>query len=132
MNHFGIPAIAASALVIAGCAAQQNALAEEAEPWQQARVVGEAQSCIPLQQIRDTTVRDDQTIDFRMSGGRTYRNTLPARCGGLGAERRFSYATSTSQLCSSDIITVLREPIGTASGPSCGLGDFVPVEIPES
>ncbi|MCA1749105.1 MAG: hypothetical protein ABR601_02635 [Parasphingopyxis sp.] len=124
-------AFAALAIALAGCAAQQSALEDEIEPWEQARVVGEAESCVSLTRIRDTIVRDDRTIDFEMVGGETYRNTLPAPCPGLRAERSFAYETSLSRLCSTDIITVLRQPISAgANGPRCGLGAFVPVELP--
>jgi len=83
-----------------------------------------AQSCIPIAQIRESIVRDDRTIDFRV-GRRLYRNTLPDACPQLGSERRFSYATSLSQLCSVDIVTVLLTTgPGLTRGASCGLGQF--------
>ena len=90
---------------------------------------GKPQSCIPLTQIRETRVRDDRTIDFIMRGrDQVYRNTLPNSCPSLGFEQRFSYATSLSQLCSTDIITVLYSaPI--QRGASCGLGQFQPVTL---
>jgi hypothetical protein len=93
-----------------------------------ARVVGAAVSCLSANQISDSHVRDDRTIDFRVTGGRTYRNTLPYSCPELGFEQRFAYTLHTSQLCSSDIITVLHTG-GEMRGASCGLGQFVPVEI---
>ena len=90
---------------------------------------GKPQTCIPLTQIRETRVRDDRTIDFIMRGrDRVFRNTLPNACSGLGFEQRFSYATSLSQLCSVDIITVLyNAPV--MRGASCGLGQFQPVTL---
>lgn len=96
----------------------------------EAKEVGKALSCVPLRQIRDTRVYGDQTIDFRMLGGKTYRNKLPYSCPQLGFEERFSYKTSLSQLCSTDIITVLNTSGGGLNrGASCGLGEFQPVEI---
>jgi hypothetical protein len=93
--------------------------------------VGEARSCIPIAQIRQTLVRDDRTIDFIASGKRVYRNVLPAGCPSLGSERRFVYETSLTQLCSTDIITVLFDaPL--MRGPSCGLGKFQPVILSAS
>jgi hypothetical protein len=92
--------------------------------------IGPAVTCIPIVQIRESRVRDDWTIDFRMSGDTWYRNTLPNRCGSLGFERAFSYSTSLPQLCNVDIITVFvngggpRGPLG-----SCGLGQFQPVKL---
>lgn len=96
------------------------------------KVMGEAKSCIPIAQIRSSLVRDDRTIDFEMSGGKVYRNTLPNRCPRLGFEEAFSYNTSLSQLCSSDIIYVLESLGGELRrGVGCGLGKFVPVEYIE-
>lgn len=91
---------------------------------------GPAVTCIPMVQIRETRVRDDWTIDFRMSGNQWYRNTLPNRCNALSFERSFTYSTSLPQLCNVDIITVLANG-GGQRGPlgSCGLGQFQPVTL---
>lgn len=95
-----------------------------------AEVTGEPVSCINLAQIRNTTVRDNRTIDFMMSGGKVYRNELPNQCGGLGFDRSFSYSTSLTQLCNVDIITVLQNVGGRLMpGASCGLGQFTPVKL---
>ncbi len=95
-----------------------------------AEVIGEPVSCINLAQIRNTTVRDNRTIDFMMSGGKVYRNQLPNQCGSLGFDRSFSYSTSISQLCNVDIITVLQNVGGGFfPGASCGLGQFTPVKL---
>ncbi len=87
---------------------------------------GKSESCIPLTNIRETRVRSDQVIDFYMNGHKVYRNTLPNSCPQLGFEQRFSYETSLSQLCSTDIITVLYSS-PPMRGASCGLGEFQPV-----
>ncbi len=96
-----------------------------------ARILGKSESCIPLQSIRESRVRDDWTIDFRTDGNRWYRNTLPHRCNGLGFEQAFAYETSLTRLCNVDIITVIASSGGP--GPvnrgSCGLGEFTPVEL---
>lgn len=89
---------------------------------------GEPRTCIPLRAIRESLVRSDRVIDFRTGGDRYYRVTLPQGCPGLGFERRFSYATSLSQLCSNDIITVLYQA-PMMRGASCGLAPFQPVTI---
>jgi hypothetical protein len=95
-----------------------------------ARVLGAAQSCIPIASIQESRVRDDWTIDFRTGGNKWYRNTLPHRCNSLGFEKAFSYSTSLSQLCSTDIITVIGNTGGGLdTRGSCGLGQFVPVEL---
>ncbi|MDG2512764.1 hypothetical protein P7B04_08660 [Sphingobium yanoikuyae] len=89
---------------------------------------GNPVDCISISQIRSSSVRDDRTIDFEVSGKKIYRNTLPNSCPSLGFERRFSYRTSISQLCSVDIITVLfNAGPGLQPGASCGLGKFQPM-----
>jgi hypothetical protein len=96
----------------------------------EAKEVGKPLSCVPLRQIRETRVYGDETIDFRMLNGKTFRNKLPYSCPQLGFEERFSYTTSLSVLCSTDIITVLNTTGGGINrGASCGLGEFQPVEI---
>ena len=96
----------------------------------EARETGAAVDCIPIVQIRESRVRNDQVIDFRSNGKKWYRNTLPYSCPSLGFEERFSYKTSLSQLCSTDIITVLQSAGGGLTpGASCGLGKFQPVEL---
>lgn len=95
----------------------------------QARTTGPARNCIALSSISESRVQDDWTIDFR-SGRQWYRVTLPQRCYSLGTYRAFKYQTSLSELCSTDIITVM-EFGGPGGGPrgSCGLAPFQPVEI---
>ena len=116
------------ALSLAACAAtardetDQRALAE-------ATPLGEPTDCVQIAGIRNTRIRDDRTIDFYMAGGRIYRNTLPHECSGLHFEDGFSYRTSLSQLCSTDLITVTRP--GGMDGPTCGLGRFQPIETAE-
>ena len=96
----------------------------------EARETGPAVDCLPIVQIRETRVRNDQVIDFRTGAKKWYRNTLPSSCPSLGFEERFLYKTSLSQLCSVDIITVLHTNGGTLTqGASCGLGKFQPVEL---
>lgn len=91
---------------------------------------GKPVSCIAIRSIQESRVRNDNVIDFRVSNKKWYRNTLPYSCPSLGFEEAFSYSTSLSQLCSVDIITVLRNTGGRLDrGPSCGLGKFQPVEI---
>ena len=59
-----------------------------------------------------------------------WRNTLPQRCSGLKFDDAFTYATSLSQLCSTDIIYPLQRTGGSLQrGAGCGLGQFVPVEL---
>lgn len=114
-------ALAIAALAAPGAARDRNAVPA-------ATPAGEAQSCIPISTIRESLVRSDRVIDFRVNGGRYYRVTLPHSCPNLGFERRFSYETSLSQLCAQDIITVfnVNPPM---RGASCGLAPFQPVTL---
>ena len=85
--------------------------------------------CVPITRLGQSLVRSDRVIDFVTSGRQAYRVTLPQACPELGFERRFSYETSLSQLCSTDIITVLHDaPV--MRGASCGLAPFQPVTLP--
>jgi len=89
---------------------------------------GEVKDCLQIRSFRQTRVLDDSTIDFVMNNGDVYRNTLPHSCPTLGFEEKFLYKTSLSQICSVDIITVLRQAGGSLDGgPSCGLGKFAKV-----
>jgi hypothetical protein len=93
------------------------------------RAVGEPVNCVSLTQIRSTRIIDNSTIDFKMAGGKTYRNSLPNSCPGLKYEDRFSYRTSLNQLCNVDIVRVLHDYGGRLQeGAGCGLGKFQPVE----
>jgi hypothetical protein len=89
---------------------------------------GKPLSCVSISSLGDSEVRDDWTIDFHSGGKQWYRVTLPQRCNGLGTYRSFKYETSLSELCNTDIITVM-EYGGPGGGPrgSCGMGMFQPV-----
>ena len=113
---------------IALTAAAAPGAARDLDAVPDATPTGPARSCVPLTQLRESLVRNDRVIDFRIGGDRYYRVTLPQGCPGLGFEKRFAYETSLSQLCAQDIITVLRTtPI--MRGASCGLAEFQPVTI---
>lgn len=91
---------------------------------------GPAVSCVPLHAFSETRVRDDHTIDFMSSSRKGWRNVLPHDCPSLNFERAFSYETSLSQLCSTDIIHVLHTIGGRPErGAACGLGQFQPIEL---
>lgn len=118
-------AAAIIALPLAACAAQMDREDEVRAP--PINVVGPAEGCITTRLIENTVVHDDYTIDFEMSGGRTYRNTLPNRCYSLGFEERFAHSSTIGRLCSQDTIRVLYAD--GSEGAVCGLGEFLPVEI---
>jgi hypothetical protein len=104
------------------------AVARPLKPAEEAKIqpAGPPVNCVFVHDIRETRVRDDSTIDFYMSGGKVYRNTLPNSCPELGFEERFGYETSIDQLCNVDIIHVLHSG-PPMRGASCGLGQFQPI-----
>lgn len=113
-------------LALAGCE-QTTSSAPAPSGAPAAKVVGEAEDCVPIVGLR-STVRDDRTIDFE-AGGRTWRNTLPYSCPSLGFEKAFTHETSLTRLCSTDIIYVLQNAGGRLDrGAGCGLGRFVPIQ----
>ena len=113
---------------LAACAAKTGAPRAAAAPPPPSGIASAAAplQCVQLNRIREAKVVDDQTIDFVLTGGEILRNTLPYKCSQLGFEKAFTYATSLSQLCSVDIITVIVQGGGVRTGASCGLGKFVP------
>ena len=120
---FATLASGAAALSLGACTAEADRERQIRAPA--VEVLGEARNCIQTARIQNTVVHDDYTIDFEMLGNEVYRNTLPVRCPGLGFEERFAYQASTGQLCSIETITVLQP--GAGRGPTCALGEFVPV-----
>jgi len=116
--------LAGAALALAGCMQNEG----PARAQQTMIPAGDPINCVTLSQLRQTSVIDDQTIDFILHNGTILRNTLPNRCPSLGFERAFSYATSINSLCNVDIITVISQGGGSRQGASCGLGMFVPVK----
>jgi len=115
-----------AAATLGGCTAPPPGTSA-ASPAPAAVALGAGVDCISTSSIDNTVVHDDRTIDFRMRDGTVYRNTLPVSCNPLGWEKRFSYRTQTSRLCSSDTITVMQS--GGVGAPTCSLGQFVPVRV---
>ena len=124
---FRIALIALATIPLVGGCAKMEQQPGQAAQVPAGQVTGESVSCISTVSIRSTKVYGDDTIDFRMSGKKVYRNVLPQRCYSLGFEERFAYKTTTSMLCSTDTITVLHSD-GT-QGVTCGLGPFLPMEL---
>lgn len=118
---FAILGVASSGVAVA--------YSRDKAPEPEVRAIGAPKNCVSTYAIRSTNIIDNRTIDFKMSGGKTYRNTLAHSCPSLKFEDRFSYHTSTSQLCNVDIIRVLNDFGGRLSeGAGCGLGKFQQIE----
>lgn len=118
----------AALLACAGCASNERASDEDRWALAAANPVAPPVSCIPISRIDRTAARDNRTIDFITTDGRTLRNRLPNGCGGLHPGRALMYRTSLDRLCSTDTITLLESD--GAAGPSCGLGMFQEVAVP--
>lgn len=118
--------VAAIGLLASACTTNTKREYAEVKP------IGEPKMCLQLQDIRRSQVIDDMTIDFYTRSGDVYRNRLPMSCPQLGFERAFTYATSITQLCSVDIITVLIQGQPMMRGTSCGLGPFTPIARPDN
>ena len=130
MRAFRIAAVTTALLCLGACGPHPVVGNDgHAKDVPAATPAGTPVSCISLTQIQESRVRDDWTIDFRVSGTKWYRNTLPNRCNSLGFEKAFSYQTSLSQLCNVDIITVIETGGGGGPRGSCGLGQFQPVAL---
>ena len=114
--------------VLAGCTSSDSSTATAPAPAPAAPTAAapQGQSCVELTRIREAKVIDDRTIDFYLRDGQVLRNQLPNQCPQLGFEKAFSYSTSLTKLCSTDIITVIQTGGGPRTGASCGLGSFVP------
>ncbi len=125
MSRYCIAAtlLAAATLAVSACTAETDTRGEVRAPA--VTIAGEPQDCMTTSRIAGTRAHDDYTIDFEMTGGDVYRNTLTGRCPGLGFENRFGYRVSTGRLCRLDTITVLQS--GGTNGATCALGQFVPV-----
>lgn len=124
-------AIASTALLMTACTAQsdspQSAADREAEnPLATVAATGEARSCLPVSQLRQTEGVSSGAIIFEMNNGDLYRNELTASCPGARQDVAFSYSTPTQQLCRGTILTFF-DPAVRAPYGSCALGEFVPI-----
>lgn len=131
MNRLGL--IGASlALIVGGTALA--ATGDKDKALAQYERTGKLENCVQLIRIDQTRILDKSTILFEMVGKDAYLNTLPHKCPGLSKHRAIRYETSLSQLCNTDIVTVIdmglattREAIegfGPGTFGSCGLGKF--------
>ena len=76
---------AAIPLALAGCARQHPSDRPAVAPA--AKIVGNAEDCVSINQLGESRIRDDGTIDFIRIGNRAWRNTLPQSCPGLKSVR---------------------------------------------
>ena len=89
------------------------------------QLVGEPINCIRPRNISNTNVIDNQTIEFRMIGGKILRNDLGRQCPGLSKGDPISYTLRGTRLCNVDQFSVLRTTAGRVETRGrCGFGKF--------
>lgn len=119
----------ASTLSACATAPQPMARSERAQARLQEELAGLAagqpQSCIPSWRADQMTVIDDNTILFRETAGRVWRNDPEGSCHLLGMGYTLVLRSTGSSLCRGEIGEVTDLRSGVTVG-SCVLGDFVP------
>ncbi len=120
-----LPLVCAAASVMAGCA--PGASIEPA-------VASAGTTCISTDRIISRRPAGANAVLFELTGGRTYRNELPAACPGLDRASKIDVIVLEStgtQLCRGDSFRLV-DPVQTRAGglagfTRCRLGAFVPV-----
>ena len=131
--------IALIASALAGCTTAPAPMTRSAEAEAQlnkllaGKTAGKPISCLPTWRSRDMVVIDDNTVVFRDSRRRVYRNDFRGgACDELGNGFYTLVTKSTgSGLCSGDLAQVVDVQTGFTVG-SCVIGDFVPYEGPRT
>ena len=120
-------------LLLPSCATVPAGDVEPPDELAKYTITEETENCLSLTRIRQSVVLNDQHILFNMRGGDVYLSKLPYRCSRLGFEEAFSYSTSLTKLCNTDIITVIDQSgAGLRLANSCGLGIFQKLEEKEA
>jgi hypothetical protein len=131
--------IALIASALAGCATAPEPMTRSAEAEAHlnkilaGKTAGRGVTCLPSWKSGDMVVIDDNTVIFRDSPRRVYRNDFQgSACNRLGTG---SYAlvtrSNSTSLCSGDIAQVVDVANGFTVG-SCVLGEFIPFEGPRA
>lgn len=106
---------------------EQNELAEALRGRVQA---GPPQSCVSSRTLRGNDSVGEGAIIFRTTGSDlVYVNRPPAGCPEIRQGRAIRVRTTTTQLCSGDIVEVF-DPVQNFGFGACGLGEFTPYRRP--
>jgi len=119
------------AFMLPSCATVPAGDVEPPDELAKYTITEETENCLSLTRIRQSVVLNDQHILFKMRGGDVYLSKLPYRCSRLGFQEAFSYSTSLTKLCNTDIITIISRSGGDPL-TSCGLGIFQKLEEKEA
>lgn len=86
---------------------------------------GAATSCLPVSRSISSRRVGDRTILFRVNARETWRNDMPAQCGGIDKNAAMVTQTPIGRLCKGDIVNFVDLRTGFSAG-ACPLGAFVP------
>ena len=131
--------IALIASALAGCTTAPEPMTRSAEDEAllnkllAGKTPGKPVGCLPSWRSNDMVVIDDNTVVFRDTARRVYRNDFRGgACSQLGNGFYTLVTKSTgSGLCSGDLAQVVDVKSGFTVG-SCVIGDFVPYEGPRN
>lgn len=120
----------AAILGAAGCASveREEISAKAAERLAEFDRTGDMRTCLSLRSIDQIKPLDESHFLVRVGVNDYYLNEIPGRCSGAdNSFNRLQYTTSLSQLCRSEIISIVDNTSGFTVG-SCGLGSFERLE----
>ncbi len=88
------------------------------------RPTGETRSCLNTRSIEEIDPIDDTRWLVTTRGGDVYLNEVSRGCSGAARDFTYlQYRSSTTSLCSNEIVQVIDRGSNMAQG-SCGLGTF--------
>lgn len=124
--------MALAALALGGCTptaemqASQRARADrELAEALKGRVPGKPVSCVRADRVNGPQVIDDNTILYRESGVRVWRNDLPDGCPSLHGDPLLVLELHGSEICENDIFRVVDRASSMPMG-SCRFGKWTP------
>lgn len=126
-------ALLAAAALLASCATDsqravtsQNTQAELARALA-GRVAGPAVACIDQDRVDGPRIFGAQTLIYRQSGARSWRNDLAGECLSLGRDDIIIVEITNRRLCRNDRFRAISRN-GGVPGPFCRLGEFIPYD----
>ena len=132
-------ALAAAALLAAGCAPQHMAkpsqdserLAAILDLEDESQFVG-TQRCLSTYAYDSVEILDDQHLLFQ-DQGKAWVNRLRTRCPQLRPHETLVFELNSSNLCELDkVATANRMFLWWTKGPSCPLGEFKEISQPQA
>lgn len=123
---FPAAALLAAAPLHAGEADKPVSLSAKAQKELAGRTPGKPVACVPLNRLGATRIVDETAIIYKQSPRLWYVNQPDdGHCTLLRPNRTLITRTSSSQLCSNDLVTI-ADPGSPITYGACGLGPFIP------